>query len=559
MTKRDRSTYLLLWAILGLLPLFMRPLWEPDEFRYAEIPREMLASGDWLTPTLNGVLYFEKPPLQYWLSAASMKLFGLNAVAARLPLALASLILFWCAWRLARRLGARGPIWALVMAATTLLTFICGQLLTLDALFSAFLVLGLTSALEAVTARFREEASLGWTLLTYIALSAAVLTKGPVALVLLIGILGLSLPFAWRDSRLRTAVLMMGFNPLGWLLFFTLTVPWFYFVNKANPGHAQFFFIHEHITRFLTHEHARQGSDNPFLDKFYFLGVLLVGMLPWLSHSIVGLKRGFAFARRSTGPQGIEAALNRWTVATMMMAFAWPLFFFSVSGSKLAPYILPVVVPLLAMGCTFEAKGEEFRSLRRIAIELFVLGAIFLIGGFIFAKEFKGAQGWVMGLGVVFGLVGLFAWHPKHLTAPRWMAALGGSMLMLVFVSDRVASSGKEVGTLVRLAPSNAQWISFGVYFQGLPFHSRQRCVVVAGTGELGFGKGQLPKAEQDRWFVEDPLKLGAIAQRMRSEDPSKPVMVLAHGDGWNKLPEVDRAAWQELGRSPSAVLARLK
>ena len=559
MTKRDRSTYLLLWLILGLLPLFMRPLWEPDEGRYAEIPREMLASGDWLTPTLNGVLYFEKPPLQYWLSAASMKLFGLNAVAARLPLALASLILFWCAWRLARRLGARGPIWALVMTATVLLTFVCSQLLTLDALFSAFLVLALTTALEAVAARFRDEASLGWTLLTYIALSAAVLTKGPVALVLLVGILGLSLPFAWRDSRLRKAVLITGFNPLGWLLFFTLTVPWFYFVNKANPGHAQFFFIHEHITRFLTHEHARQGSDNPFLDKFYFLGILLVGMLPWLTLSLVGLKRGFAFMRLNTGPQGIEAALNRWTVATMMMAFAWPLFFFTLSGSKLAPYILPVVVPLLAMGCAFEAKGEEFRSLWRIAIELFVLGAIFLIGGFAFAKDLNGGQGWVMGLGVVFGLVGLWAMNPKHLTAPRWMAALGGCMLLMVFVSDRVASAGKDVAPLVHRAPSNAQWISFGVYFQGLPFHTRQRCVVVAGTGELGFGKRQLSKAEQDRWFVEDPLKLGAIAQRMRLEDPSKPVMVLAHRDDWSKLPEVDRASWQELGRSPSAVLARLK
>ncbi|MBL0209392.1 MAG: glycosyltransferase family 39 protein [Holophagaceae bacterium] len=559
MTKRDRTTYLLLWAILGLLPLFMRPMWEPDEGRYAEIPREMLASGDWLTPTLNGVLYFEKPPLQYWISAASMKLFGLNAAAARLPLALAWLILMWCAWRLARRLGARGPIWALVMTATVLLTFVCGQLLTLDALFSSFMVLGLTAALEAVAARFRQEPPTGWTLLTYIALSAAVLTKGPVALVLLVGILGLSLPFAWRDPKLRRAVLMMGFNPLGWLLFFALTAPWFYFVNQANPGHSQFFFIHEHFTRFLTHEHARQGSDNPFLDKFYFLGILAVGMLPWLSHSIVGLKRGIAFVRRSTGPQGIEGALNRWTVATMLMAFAWPLFFFSVSGSKLPPYILPVVVPMLALGCTFEEKGEEFRSLKRIAIELFVLGAIFLIGGFAFAKELNQAHGWVAGLGAAFGLVGLFALFPKHLTAPRWMAALGGCMLALVFVSDKVASAGKDAAPLIHRAPSNAQWISFGVYFQGLPFHTHQRCVVVAGTGELGFGKRQLAQAEQDRWFMEDPLQLGAVAQRMRSEDPSRPVLVLAHREDWGRLPEAHRAEWQELGRNPGMVLARFK
>ncbi|MDE3246691.1 MAG: hypothetical protein KGN80_11430, partial [Acidobacteriota bacterium] len=319
------------------------------------------------------------------------------------------------------------------------------------------------------------------------------------------------------------------------------------------------FFIHEHVTRFLTHEHARQGSDNPILDKLYFPGILLVGMLPWLSHSLVGLKRGLAFMRRSTGPQGLEAALNRWTVAAMMMAFAWPLFFFTMSGSKLAPYILPVVVPMLALGCTFEEKGEEFRSLKRIAMELFGLGAIFLAGGFAFAKDLQGGQGWVMGLGGVFGLVGLFALYPRHLTAPRWMAALGGSMLALVFVADTVASPGKDVAPLVRRAPASAQWISFGVYFQGLPFHSRQRCVVVAGTGELGFGKGQLSQAEQDRWFVEDPSKLGATAQRMRSEAPTRPVLVLAHRGDWNALPDVDRAAWQELGRSPGAVMARLR
>ena len=84
MTRRERTYLLVLWFFLGLLPLLVRPLWEPDEGRYAEIPREMLATGDWLTPRLNGVLYFEKPPLQYWLSAISMKLFGLNGAAARL-------------------------------------------------------------------------------------------------------------------------------------------------------------------------------------------------------------------------------------------------------------------------------------------------------------------------------------------------------------------------------------------------------------------------------------------------------------------------------------------
>lgn len=559
MSKRDRFTYLLLWFMLGLLPLFLRPLWEPDEARYAEIPREMLASGDWLTPHLNGVLYFEKPPLQYWLSALSMKLFGVNAVGARLPLALASLILLWCAWKLAARLGARGPIWAVVMTSTGLLPFVCGQLLTLDALFSAFLILSLTAALEAVAARFRDHASLGWTLLAFTSLAAAVLTKGPVALVLLAGILGLSLPFAWKEPSLRKAVLEIGFHPIGWLLFFILASPWFYFVNAANPGHARFFFVHEHITRFLTHEHARQGSDNAILDKFYFAGILLVGMLPWLSSSFVGLKRGLSFVRRVSGPQGPEAGLNRWTVAAVMMAFAWPLLFFSVSGSKLPPYILPVVVPLMALGSTFEAKGEETRSLRRIAVELFVLAAIFLVGAFAFAKDFQGTQGWVIGLGTAFALLGVWALNPAHLTAPRWMAALGGCMLLLAVAADRTSTVGKDVAPLVRLAPANAQWISFGVYFQGLPFHARQRCAVVGGTGELDFGRRQLPETEQSLWFNEDPSKLGVVAQRMKSVDPERPVMVLAQDDEWARLPAAERGTWQELGRSPNAVFARFR
>ncbi len=559
MTKRERTTYLLLWFFLGLLPLFMRPLWEPDEGRYAEIPREMLASGDWLTPKLNGVLYFEKPPLQYWISATSMKLFGLNAVAARIPLALASLILFWCAWKLAKRLGARRPIWASVMTATGLLAFVCGQLLTLDALFSAFLVLSFTAALEAVTARFREESAAGWTALTFAALAAAVLTKGPVALVLLAGILGLSIPFAWKDPKLRKAVLLTGFNPLGWFGFFVLAAPWFYLVNKANPSHAHFFFIHEHWERFTTHEHARQGSDNPILDKLYFIGVLLVGLLPWLSMSVVGLKRGWSFMRRSAGPQSLESLLNRWTVAAVVMTFAWPLFFFSLSGSKLAPYILPVVPPLMALACALEQEGEEVKSLRRIAAELLILGGIFLIGGFAAAKGLNGAQGWVIGLGVGFALLGIWALNPKYLSAPRWMASLGACMLLLVFGADRAATAGKDVAPLVRRAPVNAQWISFGVYFQGLPFHARQRVVVVAGTGELGFGKSQLGPDQQDRWFVEDPLKLDEIAFRMRSEDPSRPVMALAKDDEWDQLPDAIRAQWQELGRSPTTVLARLR
>lgn len=555
MTRRERTTLLALWFFLGLLPLLVRPLWEPDEGRYAEIPREMLATGDWLTPRLNGVLYFEKPPLQYWLSAASMKLFGVNAAAARLPLALASGLLVWAAWRLARRLGARDPLWAPFMAATGLLAFLVGQILTLDALFSAFLVAALAAFVEAVAQRREGQGGLGWTLAAFTFMAGAMLTKGLAQVILLGGVLLFSLPLAWKDRGLRGAVLRTAFDPLGWGLYLALAVPWFWFVDRANPGHAQFFFIHEHFTRFLTHEHARQGSNNWLLDKLYFLGILTVGLLPWLSATFVGLKRTWAFMK-GRGPQ-VQDPLARWTVGITALAFLWPLAFFSLSGSKLPPYILPVLAPLAALACAFEREGEEAAALRRTGKELLLLGGIFLLAAAVFRKDLGGFA-WMLALGAGFAGLGLWAHRPKHLSGARLMAAFGAALWLLVLAAQAAAGPGKSVADLARSAPAGAQWISYGTYFQGLPFYARTRAVVVAGTGELAFGRDKLG-AEAPRWFDEDPSSLGAMADRMKAEDLGRPVLVMAKASNWKRLDAAERARWDELSRSPAAVVARRK
>lgn len=552
MTRRERSTLLALWFFLGFLPLLLRPLWEPDEGRYAEIAREMLATGDWLTPRLNGVLYFEKPPLQYWLSALSMKLFGLNGAAARLPLALASGLMIWAAWRLAKRLGARNPLWAPFMAATGLLGFVVGQLLTLDALFSAFLVAAVVAFVEAVARRRDGQPAFGWTLLTFVLMAGAMLTKGLAEVILTGGILLFSLAFAWKDAKLRRAVIRTALDPFGWLLYLLLVVPWFWAVNRANPGHAQFFFIHEHFTRFLTHEHARQGSDNWLLDKLYFVGILAVGLLPWLSASLVGLTRSWAFLK-GRGPQG-QNHLARWIVGISAMAFLWPLVFFSVSGSKLPPYILPAIVPLAALACTFERDGEERAALRRMGKELVLLGAIFLLAAAIFRKDLSGVT-WTVALGGGFVGLGLWAHRPKGLSGPRLMAAFGTALWLLVMAIQAAAGPGKAVADLVRKSPKNAQWISYGTYFQGLSFYARTRSVVVAGTGELAFGRDRLTDA--DRWFNENPAALGAMADRLRVEDPTRPVLVMAKEANWMGLGADEKARWEEVVRSPAAVVAR--
>jgi 4-amino-4-deoxy-L-arabinose transferase-like glycosyltransferase len=557
MTRRERLTYGFLWLVLGLLPLFLRPLWEPDEARYAEIPREMLASHDWLTPRLNGVLYFEKPPLQYWMSAVSIKLFGHQDWAARLPLALAAAIMLWCAWRLAKRLGSRGPIWAAVMAATTILGFIVGQILTLDALFSALTVLTFVAAVEAVATETAGGNPRKWLLLEFAALALAFLTKGLAAMVLPGGTLLFSLFFAKGSPRLRRAVLRALFDPMGWVLAMALTAPWFVMVDRANPGHATFFFVHEHFARFLTHEHARQGSNNPVLDKLYFAGILLVGLLPWLSTSLRGLRRGWSFIR-AKGPESEDGGLHRWLVGAAWLFFAWPFVFFSLSGSKLPPYILPVVVPLMALACAFERSGEEPATLRRAGIELALLGLAFLGYGLATQKLPAGSGVWIILMGVAWIAFGAWCMKPLHMSVKMLLGGLAACMLLLTLAAERAAGPGKEMAPLVKAAPASAEWISLGVYRQGLPWYTRQRCVVLDGTGELAYGREHLDAAEQERWLPEDRDGLVPLARRLKAEK-GRPVVVVASPRDWEGLPADTRDAFTVITRNGGNVLAEFR
>lgn len=558
MTRRERLQFLLAWLALGVLPLFLRPLWEPDEVRYAQIPLEMLAKGDWMTPTLNGVLYFEKPPLQYWLTAMSLKLFGTGAAAARLPLALASGLSMAAAFLLARRLGARRPVWAAFMAASALLGFFCAQALTLDALFSAFLVAGLACAVEAVTARVQGRAHRLWTLGAFLAMALALLTKGLAAPVLLGGILLASLVFAWADPKLRSAVLWTGFHPLGWLLFLGASAPWFVAMEQAHPGHARFFFIHEHFARFSSITHDRRASRNPVMDKLFFLGVLAVGLLPWLSQTVVGFGRGLGFALRRRGPQGPEAALARWTVATVILGLVVPLVFFSFSGSKLPPYILPGLVPLVALACALEREGEEPASLRRHGVELLLLGALLLFAA-PGAMKTPGGLPWVLAAGLAFLLLGAWALRPKGLTAARWMAALAAALLLLPLAAERMLGHDRSVFHRIRKAPAEAQWISHGYYHQGIAYATGRRVVVVGGTGELDYGSRRLPAVERDRWFVEDGHALTATARRMAAEAPGRPVWALSERKDWKALDPGQQAAWDVVDEGRKVVLLRLR
>jgi len=123
-----------------------------------------------------------------------------------------------------------------------------------------------------------------------------------------------------------------------------------------------------------------------------------------------------------------------------------------------------------------------------------------------------------------------------------------------------VAGPSKDVGALAKLAPKGVQWISCGGYHQALPFVTGERVVVVAGTGELEYGRDHLSPAERDRWFREEVQDLLPTAQRMRAEDPSRPVMALVDIKwAWRHLSKADQGAFEVLARNEGCLLVRLR
>lgn len=340
----DRTPWLLPAALIGLLAiawfstLGVRALVSPDEGRYASISLEMLQSGDWTTPRLNGLLYFEKPVLQYWLGALAFKLFGVSEFSARLWPALAGFLTVLVTGFTAGRLWGRDAgLRALAICASMTWVLANSHYLTLDAGLTLWLTLALCAMLLARAPGAEVAASRRWVLLAWAAMALAVLTKGLVGLVIP-GATLVILSLWQRDMSWWRGMRWWA----GGLLFLAIAAPWFVAVSMRNPAFADFFFIHEHFTRFLTTSHHREGA------WWYYVPLLLAGALPWTGALAWPLlRRASPEDARGEGDPSAAAALR----AQQRVLLAWAGFvflFFSVSGSKLPSYILPMF-PALAL------------------------------------------------------------------------------------------------------------------------------------------------------------------------------------------------------------------
>ena len=338
----------------------VRKLQHPDEGRYAEIAREMAVSGNWVTPRLNGLKYFEKPPFQYWATAAAFNIFGVHEWTARLVPALAGMIAVVIVGMTAARLdGATTGVYAALVLAASFWHFALAQLLTLDSVLSAWLAANLCAFLLAQRDGLTPPARRNWMLVAYAAAAGATLTKGLVAVVIPGATLVLY-SLATRDAGPWKRLHLVP----GLALYLLLTVPWFLLVSRVNPEFAEFFFIHEHFERFLTTEHRREGS------WYYFVPLFLAGILPWLFIWLWTVTRSWRNAASNTN------------------GFSWPKFclvwaafvfvFFSFSSSKLPSYILPIF-PALALVLGWQLTQLRPQTIAMLLLPLAVLSSLLFV------------------------------------------------------------------------------------------------------------------------------------------------------------------------------------
>jgi 4-amino-4-deoxy-L-arabinose transferase len=352
------------FLLIYILPLGLRPLFMRDESRYAEIPREMIASGDWIVPRLDGVRYFEKPVLGYWLNALAIKLFGENAFAVRLPSAMSvgisALLIFFLVRRFSS--GERDSAGLFAAVAFFSCAEVCGVGVynVLDSVFSMFITMSMISFFLAYTEANQKKRT-AFFVLFGLCCGLGFLTKGFVAFAAPVAAIA---PFMIWEGRWKE-LFKIPWLPIAAAVLVSL--PWAVAIYFREPDFWHYFFWVEHIRRFLS---STPQHPHPF---WFFIPVIAAGALPWtmlLPSSILGIKQ-----TRFKDP------LMRFSICW----FLFPFIFFSLSSGKLGTYILPCFPPLvilITIGVRRYLEAGKDRAFRLVVLSfaaLLLLAALTLV------------------------------------------------------------------------------------------------------------------------------------------------------------------------------------
>ncbi|PRF74641.1 4-amino-4-deoxy-L-arabinose transferase [Burkholderia multivorans] len=506
---------LVAFAVIWFTPLGMRHLIPSDEGRYAEMAREMFVTGDWITPRYNGYKYFEKPPLQTWLNALTFAWFGIGEWQARLYTALASFAgVLLVGFTGARLFNPLSGFLAAVVLASSPYWNLMGHFNALDMGLAFWMALSLCALLLAQRPGLRPAAVRGWMWLCWAAMAFAVLSKGLVGVILPGAVLVLYTLVA-RDWALWKRLYLVS----GLVIFFAIAAPWFVLVQQRNPEFFNFFFIVQQFRRYLTPEQNRPG---PF---YYFVPVLLVGFLPWLSVAWQSVRHALRMPRQPNG------------FSPMLVLLIWSAFiflFFSASHSKLISYVLPVAPALaLIIGAYLPLLGADRFRRHLLGYLVFFVAAAF---GIIFLAYqgdartpntlYRAFQIWLyVGLAIAAVLTLVAAWLNRRAGVTAALAAFGAAWLIFGTIGgtghDEFGrySSGALLAPAVRAElaklPPDTPFYSIEMLDHTFPFYVGHTTIMVHRQDELAFGISVEPNKwvpTVDEWIARWKQDTHALA-----------------------------------------------
>lgn len=523
-------------ALVGLLLLYILLLWfgtldfrhllRSDEGRYAEIAREMFTSGDWVTIRYNGVKYFEKPPFHLWVTALSYTLFGVGDWQARLGVALSGMVgLLASMWAMARWYGRRVAILTGLALLAAPMWSVASHFNSLDMTLGGALACVLAAMLLAQHPDAGTATRRNWMLVCWAAMGVAVLTKGLVGIALPGLVLVLYTVLARDWGRWRQLHVLPGLA-----LMLLITVPWFWLVAERNPEFLHFFFIHEHWQRYTSHVHHRQGP------IWYFVPLLLAGFLPWLMLA--------PRMWRALGNEPVQAIAEPRPFRPALLMWVWAIsifVFFSLSGSKLPGYIVPIF-PALGMLAGIALDRMEWRAWRRVQLVMLAVSVIGLAATPVVAtldsdntpNAFYRLFALWVGAAFVVMFAGVLLSHRLQRRHGRFTSMVAYALAM--YTAFTVALLGHEVmgrrTSGIDLVPAirtvlkdDMPLYGVGMLDHTVPFYLRHRLTLVWHPDELEFGLKQEPQ----RWIPT----LEAFGQAWRD---GKPAVALMSPEMYTKL-----------------------
>lgn len=480
---------LAVWAALLVAAIAFRlgdvPLVDPDEGRNAEVSREMLASGDFVVPHLDGLPYLDKPVAYFAAGAVSMAVLGPTELAARLPALLLALATALLAAGFGRHLYGREGAWtAGIATAAAPLTFAFARTVIFDSMLTFFVVGSIMAFYLAVEAakgpRNSARRALLWTALAWACMGFGVLTKGPVALALPLLV---AAPFAaWRRSSRSV------WHPAGLVAFAVVVTPWVAAVSHRVPGFLHYALVTETFERLTTDKLRRTGP------VWYFVPYLLAGALPW---SIVALVGSFGRWRRSHGRGTVDPG-----TVFLALWIAIPFVFFSLSQSKRPQYILPLIpaVALVVAGLWARRGEKALPGVRGAAGAWIAFGSLLVIlsgalGALprVTARMTPELASLVPGTALAIGLAAIVGGATAWASRRRFAAVLLGLSFPVAALPVAAGALLEQIGlqrSTLELAGeirpflgADTQLVGVDTYRPSLSFYLRREIILSSDTG----------------------------------------------------------------------------